>query len=414
MLASHENRFVFYILQTPSKSMKTWRFKGNKTLDTHVSVMYYFYMDTPKTLQEAIVYFSDPQRAFDAAVRFRWPGGNVSCPRCGKAKHSFIKTRRIWFCYECKKQFTVKVGTIFEDSPLGLDKWMVALWMLANCKNGISSYELGKALGIRQNSAWFMLHRIREAMKDKSKGKLGGGSGGAVESDETYIGGTPTKMHRSRKLKLQQIRGEQRRGDVYLGKTAVIGMLDRVTREVRTKVIPNVRRETLQNAILDNVERGSKLYTDSAVTYDNLSAEFVHDVINHSREYVKGQVHTQGIENFWSLLKRTLRGTYVAVEPFHLDRYLDEQVFRYSQSRYSRQPTKRFRPLCVSNVPSRWQTPHLRSTDGQGCRLAPPRGDRGGGNGSPLLALVGRFCFPLGSGRFILPLPPFCLVSELA
>ncbi|HWY59092.1 MAG TPA: IS1595 family transposase [Terriglobales bacterium] len=303
---------------------------GNKTLDTHVRVMYYLYMDAPKTLQEAIIYFSDPQRAFDSAVHFRWPGGDVTCPRCGKAKHSFIKTRRIWFCYECKKQFTVKVGTIFEDSPLGLDKWMVALWMLANCKNGISSYELGKALGIRQNSAWFMLHRIREAMKDKSKGKLGGGSGGAVESDETYVGGTPSKMHKSRRLKLQQIRGEQRRGDVYLGKTAVIGMLDRVTREVRTQVIPNVRRETLQNAILDNVERGSKLYTDSAVTYENLSECFVHDVINHSREYVKGQVHTQGIENFWSLLKRSLRGTYVAVEPFHLDRYLDEQVFRYS------------------------------------------------------------------------------------
>jgi transposase-like protein len=286
-------------------------------------------MDTPKTLQAAIVYFGDPQRAFDAAVNFRWPGGNVTCPRCGKAKHSFIKTRRIWFCYECKKQFTVKVGTIFEDSPLGLDKWMVALWMLANCKNGISSYELGKALGIRQNSAWFMLHRIREAMKNESKGKIGG-SGGPVESDETYIGGTPTRMHKSRRLKLQQMRGEQRRGDVYLGKTAVIGMLDRETREVRTRVIPNVRRETLQNAILDNVERGSKLYTDSAVTYDNMSEAFVHDVINHSREYVNGQVHTQGIENFWSLLKRSLRGTYVAVEPFHLDRYLDEQVFRYS------------------------------------------------------------------------------------
>jgi transposase-like protein len=173
--------------------------------------MYYFYMDAPKTLQEAIIHFSDPQRAFAAAVSFRWPGGNVTCPRCDKAKHSFIKTRRIWFCYECKKQFTVKVGTIFEDSPLGLDKWMVALWMLANCKNGISSYELGKALGIRQNSAWFMLHRIRQAMKDKSKGKLGGGSGGAVESDETYIGGNPIKMHKNRRLKLQQIRCETAR-----------------------------------------------------------------------------------------------------------------------------------------------------------------------------------------------------------
>jgi len=288
-------------------------------------------MERLKTLQGAIAYFSDPQRAFDAAVQFRWPGGNVTCPRCGQAKHSFIKTRRIWFCYICQKQFTVKVGTVMEDSPIPLDKWMLAFWLLANCKNGISSYELAKAIGVRQNTAWFMLHRIREAMKDESIGaaKIGGGSGGAVESDETFIGGDSRKMHGSRRLKLQQIRGEQRRGDVYLGKTAVIGMLDRATRKVRTKVIPNVRRETLQEAILANVAPGSKVYTDSAVTYDGLADEFVHEMVNHAREYVRGQVHTQGIENFWSLLKRTLRGTYVAVEPFHLDRYLDEQVFRF-------------------------------------------------------------------------------------
>jgi transposase-like protein len=209
-------------------------------------------MDTPRTLQSAIAHFADPQRAFEAAVRFRWPGGDVTCPRCGQAKHSFIKTRCIWFCYVCKKQFTVKVGTIMEDSPLGLDKWMVALWMLANCKNGISSYELGKALGIRQNSAWFMLHRIREAMKNKTWFKLGG-DGGEVEADETYIGGKAKNMHKSRKLKLQQIRGEERRGDVYLGKTAVQGILDRDLRQVRCKVIPNVRRETLQGEILKQV-----------------------------------------------------------------------------------------------------------------------------------------------------------------
>jgi len=159
--------------------------------------------------------------------------------------------------------------------------------------------------------------------------KIGGASGGTVESDETFIGGDTRKMHGSRRLKLQQIRGEQRRGDVYLGKTAVIGMLDRATRKVRTRVIPNVRRETLQEAILANVTPGSKVYTDSAVTYDGLADEFVHEMVNHARQYVRGQVHTQGIENFWSLLKRTLRGTYVAVEPFHLDRYLDEQVFRF-------------------------------------------------------------------------------------
>src|SRR5271165_5687723 len=204
-------------------------------------------LNEPKTLQEAIAYFADAERAFDYAVKMRWPGGDITCPRCGKAKHSFIRTRRIWFCYVCKKQFTVKVGTVMEDSPIGLDKWMVAFWMMCNCKNGISSYELHRTLGIRQQSAWFMLHRIREAMKHKSMFKLGG-TGGAVEADETFIGGKAANMHKSRKLKLQQIRGEQRLGDVYLGKTAVQGILDRDLRQVRCTVIPNIRRETLQGA----------------------------------------------------------------------------------------------------------------------------------------------------------------------
>jgi|HubBroStandDraft_4_1064222.scaffolds.fasta_scaffold02748_6 transposase-like protein len=286
-------------------------------------------MKDPQTLQEAIAYFADPDRAFAYAVKMRWLGGEITCPRCGKAKHSFIKTRRIWFCYVCKKQFTVKVGTVMEDSPIGLDKWMVAFWMMCNCKNGISSYELHRTLGIRQQSAWFMLHRIREAMKHKSMFKLGG-TGGTVEADETYIGGKAINMHKSRKLKLQQIRGEERRGDVYLGKTAVQGILDRDLRQVRCKVIPNVKRETLQGEILKQVRYGSKVYTDSAIGYDLLHNRFVHDVVNHAERYVNGQVHTNGLENFWSLFKRNLRGTYVSVEPFHLDRYLDEQVFRYN------------------------------------------------------------------------------------
>jgi len=286
-------------------------------------------MEDPKTLQEVIVYLSDPERAFQYAIRLRWPGGQVTCPRCGEAKHSFIKTRRLWFCYVCKKQFTVKVGTVMEDSAIGLDKWMAAFWMVCNCKNGISSYELAKALGIRQQSAWFMLHRIREAMKHKSMFKMGG-PGGAVEADETFIGGKAANMHKSRKLKLQQIRGKQRLGDVYLGKTAVQGILDRDLRQVRCKVIPNVRRETLQNEILKQVRYGSKVYTDSAPSYDLLHNRFVHEFVNHAERYVNGQVHTNGLENFWSLFKRNLRGTYVSVEPFHLERYLDEQAFRFN------------------------------------------------------------------------------------
>src|SRR5271166_2658921 len=209
-------------------------------------------LKTPKTLQEAIAYFSDPDRCFEYAKRYRWPSGEVTCPRCQKAKHSFIKTRRIWFCYVCKKQFTVKVKTIMEDSPISLDKWMVAFWMLSNCKNGISSYELAKAIGIHQESAWFMLQRIREVLKGKPTGKkLGGGPGSELEADETFVGGRIQNMHKDRKLRYQQM------GGVFGGKTVVQGILDRDMREVRAKVVPNVKRETLQNEVLNNVKYGS-------------------------------------------------------------------------------------------------------------------------------------------------------------
>jgi transposase-like protein len=282
-------------------------------------------MKNPVTLQQAIVYFGDPDRAFEYAKWMRWPDDKVTCPRCDSDSNSFVSTRKLWFCKGCKKQFTVKVGTIFEDSPIGLDKWMTAVWMLSNCKNGVSSYELHRAIGVTQKTAWFMLHRVREAMKQNTSHKFG--FGGPVESDEAYIGPNPAKMHKSRKAQVQ-IRDGMKGG--FVGKTAVHGMLDRELRQVRAKVMPNVKRETLQNAILDNVTPFAKVYTDEAMQYDGLSRNFVHKVINHSHEYVRGNVHTQGIENFWSLLKRTLRGTYVAVEPFHLDRYLSEQVFRFN------------------------------------------------------------------------------------
>lgn len=300
-------------------------------------------LKSPTTLQEAIVYFSDPQRAFDYAIKLRWPNGEVVCPRCQKAKHSFIKTRRIWFCYICKKQFTLKLGTIMEESPIGLDKWMTAFWMLANCKNGISSYELAKDLGIHQTSAWFMLQRIREVMKGKKTSKkMGGGPGSELEADETFVGGRIQNMHKDRKLRYQQM------GGMFGGKTIVQGILDRDLREVRAKVVPNVKRETLQNEVLANVRYGSTVYTDDAVGYDKLHYRFVHDVVNHAEAYVKGRVHTNGLENFWSLLKRTLRGTYVAVEPFHLDRYVDEQVFRYN-NRKNKTDADRFE-LAMSQV----------------------------------------------------------------
>ena len=289
-------------------------------------------MDTPRTLQAAIVYFSDPDRCFAYALNLRWPNGLVSCPRCGSEKHSFIKTRRIWMCYGCKKQFSLKVGTIFEDSPITLDKWMMAMWMLANCKNGISSYELARAIGVMQRSAWFMLHRIREAMKSGSVAKIDP-QDGPVEIDEAWIGGKPKNMHKDRRIAYNQ--GQKR--------PIVLGMKSRTTRQVRAMVVPNVKRETLQNRILSNVGFGAHIHTDGWPGYDRTGAQdrFVHEIVNHMQEYVRGDVHTQGIENFWSCLKRTLRGTYVAVEPFHLDAYLSEQVFRFNNS-YKSSDNKRF------------------------------------------------------------------------
>lgn len=288
-------------------------------------------MDTLRTLQEAIVYFSDKDRAFQYAINFRWPDGLVSCPRCGSEKHSFIKTRKIWFCYGCNKQFSLKVGTIFEDSPITLDKWMMVMWMLANCKNGVSSYEVSRSIGVTQRSAWFMLHRIRMVMKDENHTAMGGD--GAVEVDEAFVGGKMKNMHKSRAAKIradQPIERMEGYGTRLDNKTPVVGMFDRKSRTVRAKVVKNVKRETLQNEILKNISYGSQIYTDQAVKYDGLKGRYVHDTVNHAVEYVRGSVHTNCLENFWSLTKRNLSGTYVAVEPFHLDRYLDEQMFRFN------------------------------------------------------------------------------------
>jgi hypothetical protein len=283
-------------------------------------------MTEPKTLLEAIQYFSDSENCRKFMVFARWPDGIVRCPRSGQENPSYMEKSKLYFCkakHE-KAKFSLKVGTIFEESPIGLEKWLPAAWLIANCKNGISSYELARAIGVTQKSSWFMLHRLREAMRDTRTHKFG--FGGPVESDEAYIGPNPAKMNRSQRKKYSIERSKS----AMIHKTAVHGILDRELHQVRAKVIPNAKREVLQNAILANVTPLAKVYTDEAVAYDGLSKQYIHEVINHSLEYVRGQVHTQGIENFWALLKRTLKGTYVAVEPFHLDQYLSEQVFRYN------------------------------------------------------------------------------------
>jgi hypothetical protein len=211
------------------------------------------------------------------------------------------------------------VGTIFEDSPLGLDKWMMAFWMLCNCKNGISSCEVARALGVTQKSAWFMLHRIRKTMTDDGS-KIGGKA--PVEIDETFVGGKVRNMHKSKRSKSS---------DYYGGKSKaiVLGMLERGG-SVRAGVIADRTKAMMQSPIHDNVEAGAHVITDELTTYPFVAQPFVHEVINHVEGYVRGHIHTNGIENFWSLLKRALGGTYVAVEPFHLDSYVDEQVFRFN------------------------------------------------------------------------------------
>ena len=281
-----------------------------------------------KTLQDAIVYFSDPGRCHKYLVASRWPDG-VVCPRCGSRDVLFLEKYNRWHCRakHDATQFTLKTGTVMEDSPIRLEKWLPAFWLLANCKNGISSYELHRALGITQKSAWFMLQRIRLAMETQVRGKFGGPESAPCEVDETFVGGKVRNMHRS-KIR-ERFHGKSVMG--FNNKAIVMGIRDRETRQVRAKVIPDVNRETLQNEILENIEKKSKVYTDQSQGYYNLARrDFVHDTVNHMEEYVRGQVHTQGIENFWSLLKRGLKGTYVAVEPFHLDRYVTEQVFRYN------------------------------------------------------------------------------------
>jgi transposase-like protein len=277
----------------------------------------------PKTLVEAIRYFSDADTCLTFLSPIVWPKG-VTCPHCGARDAHFIATRRIWRCKNKhdKRQFSIKVGTIFEDSPIPLDKWMAAIWLIANCKNGISSCEVAKDLGITQKSAWFLLHRIRMAMHTGSfRTKMGGG-GGEVEADETFIGGKARNMHKA--VKARRITGTGGRD-----KTAVMGILERGG-NVRTIVVPNRRKSSLQAEVRKNVEAGAALYTDFLLSYEGLAGEYQHKVVDHAVEYVNGRVHTNGLENFWSLLKRGLHGTYVSVEPFHLFRYLDEQEFRYN------------------------------------------------------------------------------------
>lgn len=294
----------------------------------------------PTTLQEAIIYFSNPDNCREYLVAHRWPDG-VTCPRCGGKDVLFLEKYNRWHCRarHAAPQFTLKTGTIFEDSPVGLDKWLAAMWQIVNCKNGISSYEVHRAIGVTQKTAWFMDHRIRLALGMASSEMLSG----EIEADETFIGGKARNMHLSK-------RERRITGTGGKDKVAVMGLLERGGK-VRTKVIGNRKKALLQAEVKKHVEAGSALYTDALPSYSGLAEDYMHQVIDHAVAYVDGQIHTNGLENFWSLLKRGINGTYVSVEPFHLFRYLDEQVFRYN-NRKDKTDAQRF-SLAVRQIVGR-------------------------------------------------------------
>lgn len=273
------------------------------------------------TLRDAILYFSDFENCRKFMVELRWPNGVVACPRCGAEKVTWLEKTRVWKCYAKHERptFTLKTGTIFEDSPIPLEKWLTAAWMTIACKNGISSYELHRGLGVTQKSAWFMLHRIRLAMQEGGFNK----TSGTVEADETFIGGKARNMHIGK-------RTERIHGRGPMGKEIVFGLLERKTGRVHIEHVETRRKGELTTIVRKHVRRGSEVMTDELMSYDALNGEYAHQVINHAEQYVNGHVHTNRMENFWSLLKRGIGGTYVAVEPFHLFRYLDEQAFRYN------------------------------------------------------------------------------------
>jgi transposase-like protein len=282
----------------------------------------------PKTLREAILFFAGYDNCRKAVEAIRWPDGVICCPRCGSENVGYLESAKLWKCYEAhpKAKFSLKVGTIFEDSPIGFDKWLPGLWLLTNCKNGISSYELARALDVTQKTAWFMLSRLRLALQDNS---TGGKLRGDVELDETFIGGKARNMHYPKRKRMGITQGKS-----MAGKVAVMGLLDRHGRDsvsqVKVATIKSNKRRHLMPHVKAHVEPGSNVHTDSLTSYLAVATDYTHHVIDHAEAYVNGNVHTNGLENFWSLLKRAIRGTYVSVEPFHLFRYLDEQAFRFN------------------------------------------------------------------------------------
>lgn len=280
-------------------------------------------MEDPKTLLEAVRQFSSPQVAHDYFVALRWPNG-IACPRmgCGSADVARIKNRNAWRCRDCARQFSAKVGTIFEDSPIGFDKWLPAMWLLSANRNGISSCEVARGIGVTQKTAWFMLHRIRHTMQTATFEQLSG----EVEADETFVGG---KLKYSKRARRAARAG--RPWDPSLNKTRVLGVVQRGG-QARAWAVPDLKKQTMLPKLQEAVRHDATLYTDGSGVLYQIGKRFSrHDWVNHAIEYVHGNVHTNNIECFWSVLKRTIGGTYIHVNARHLDRYLAEQVYRFNE-----------------------------------------------------------------------------------
>lgn len=314
--------------------------------------------ELPKTLHEAITYFAQGDNALNFMSRLRWPDGKPKCPHCESTKCTFMKSRQKWQCKSCRKQFSVKVGTVMEDSPIKLDKWLCAIWLIANAKNGVSSYEIHRSLGVTQKTGWFLLHRIRLALHQGSFEKMSG----TVEADETFIGGKARNMHADVKIR------KGVKGGGASAMTPVQGLLERSVRDgqpsrVRLHVLKGTKKADVQKAIREEVEYCAVVHTDEWRGYRGIDDHVIHRVIEHAKEYVRGNVHTNGIENFWSLLKRTIRGTYTNCEPFHLWRYLDEQAFRFNERKEN--DLGRFLKAAVGTVAKRLTYAELTDADGR-------------------------------------------------
>lgn len=243
--------------------------------------------DGPKTLVEAIEAYSNEDACIQYLAAQRWPDGVVVCPTCGKPGAGYLQTQKRWQCSNRhpRRQFSIKVGTVMEDSPISLSKWLPVFWLVANCRNGISSYEIHRDLGVTQKTAWFMLQRVRLAMQDDLSG---GNLAGEVEIDETFIGGKVRNMHKDKKMRVQRT---SQKGD----KAIVLGIVERAAhgkqKRVRATVIADRKAASIRPEVAGIVEPGTKIYSDEFGA-SWMTDDYIHEAVNHLSEYVRGNVHT--------------------------------------------------------------------------------------------------------------------------